>query len=222
MNQKLGAGMLRALQPNVLRIDARVHVTLAHPDVHVLATGDPTHVRAEKHVRQKQHFLVGGNRVDDLDRVARSTAVVALRFHFRGRVHVRDDDRPRVLCLPFSQLLGIDRRRQRASCRKVGKKHSFLGRQHRCRLGHEVDAAEHDHVRLRLRRFAAQSQRIADEIGDVLHFRSLIIMRENHRVARSRQGLDLFLQLGVQLLRSIYHSMCRPLHFLLARGKSLL
>jgi hypothetical protein len=45
---------------------------------------------------------------------------------------------------------------------------------------------------------------------------------EDHRVPNARQVLDLFLQLGVQLLSRFYHSMCRPVHFRFARGKSLL
>ena len=53
VNEELGTRMRRALQPDVLGIDPGVHVTLAHPHVHVLAAADAPHVRAEEHVGEK-------------------------------------------------------------------------------------------------------------------------------------------------------------------------
>ena len=81
-------------------IDAGVDVTLAHPHVDVLAARHAADVGAEEHVGQKEDLPVGGNRVHDLDRVARRAAVVALGLDLGGRVHVGDDDRARMLRLP--------------------------------------------------------------------------------------------------------------------------
>ena len=87
-----------------------------------------------------------------------------------------------------------------------------------------MHTAKDNHIGFRLGCFSTEAERIANEIGDVLNFRPLIIVGDNHRVSRSRQMLYLCLQLGVKLfgLGGGYHSMCLPLHFRLARGKSLL
>jgi len=53
--------MQPSLQSNVLGIDARVHVALAHPNEDVLALRHAPHVRAEEHVREKENLLLGGN-----------------------------------------------------------------------------------------------------------------------------------------------------------------
>ena len=135
-----------------------MHVTLAHPHVHVLPAGDTPYVRAEEHVGEKQNLLVEGNGVDDLDRVTRRAAVVALRLHLGGRVYVGDDDSAGMFCLPFAELFRIDGRRERATRSEIRQQHRLLRRENRRRLRHEVDAAEHDDVGLGLRGFAAQSQ----------------------------------------------------------------
>ncbi len=113
--------MQAALETNVLRIDAGVHVTLAHPDVHVLAPGQAADVRAEEHVGEEENLLLGGNRVHDLDRVARRAAVVALGFHLGRRVDVGDDDGARMLGLPRLERVGVDRRGERAAGGEIGE-----------------------------------------------------------------------------------------------------
>ena len=50
-----------------------------------------------------------------------------------------------------------------------------------------MHAAEHDHVRVRLRRLLREAERIADEIRHVLDFRHLIIVRED-------DGVELFFE----------------------------
>ena len=52
--------MQGALQSDVLRIDAGVHVALAHPDPDVVAARHPLHVRAEEHVGQKRISVSAG------------------------------------------------------------------------------------------------------------------------------------------------------------------
>jgi hypothetical protein len=51
-----------------------------------------------------------------------------------------------------------------------------------------VDAAEDDNVRLRLHRLLAQLQRIAHEVGDILHLAALVVVDQD-------DGLSGFFQL---------------------------
>ena len=51
--------------------------------------------------------------------------------------------------------------------------------------------AHPDHIGIGRRRLAAEFERIADEIGEVLDFGALVIMREDHRVALGAQTVDL-------------------------------
>ena len=85
----------------------------------------------------------------------------------------------------------------------VGQDHDLLGRQDLRRLGHEADAAEGDHVGIGRRRLARQIEAVADEIGEVLDLRLLVIMREDHGVALALQPLDLGEQVdALQAVRS--------------------
>ena len=73
----------------------------------------------------------------------------------------------------------------------VGQDDDLFGRQDLRRLGHEADAAEGDHVGVGRRRLARQIEAVADEVGEVLDLRLLVIMREDHGVALVLQPLDL-------------------------------
>ena len=59
-----------------------------------------------------------------------------------------------------------------------------------------MHAAEDDRLRVGLGRFAGQPERVADEIGDVLDFGALVVVRENDGVTLASQFLDLALELG--------------------------
>ena len=54
-----------------------------------------------------------------------------------------------------------------------------------------MDAAEDDDVGVGLGRFAREAERVADEIGDVLHFGSLVVVGEDDGVAVAGEALDL-------------------------------
>ena len=97
-------------------------------------------------------------RCSNVYRVPRRAAIIALGFHFSRRVDVRDDDRARVFGLPTAELRTIDRRRQRATGRHVRQQHRLVGREYRCRLGHEMHAAKHDDLGRRLGRLARQNR----------------------------------------------------------------
>ena len=69
---------------------------------------------------------------------------------------------------------------------------TFLsGRQDRSRLGHEVDAAEDDHVGVGGGRLAREPERVADEVGDVLDLGQLVVVGEDHGVALGRERAHL-------------------------------
>src|SRR4051812_42866086 len=55
VDQEFRLRVKASLKPDVLRIDAGVHMTLAHPHVDVLATRHPTYVRAQEHVGKKEN-----------------------------------------------------------------------------------------------------------------------------------------------------------------------
>ena len=123
-----------------------MHMTLTHPQVNVGAPRQSANVCTEKHVREKKNLLVRRNRIHHFDGVAGGAAIVAFGFHFGRRVHIRDDDRARMLRFPCAQLIRIDRAGERTTSGKIGEQHRFFRRQDRGRFGHEVHAAKHDHI----------------------------------------------------------------------------
>src|SRR5690348_7908025 len=142
MNQKLRARMFCTPAVDVLRIDACMYVTLAHPHVHVLTPGDSPHMSAKKHIGEEKNLFFQWNRIHDFNCVSRSAAVVTLRFYVSGRVHVRNDNRSGVLRLPRAELLTIHGRRERTPCCEIRQQYHLLRRKHRRCLRHEVDSAE--------------------------------------------------------------------------------
>ena len=50
--------------------------------------------------------------------------------------------------------------------------------------------AEHDHLGGRAGCLPGEPKRIADEIGDILNFRPLVVVRENDGIPRLRQGTN--------------------------------
>ena len=67
----------------------------------------------------------------------------------------------------------------------------FSRRQDLRGLGHEADAAKSDDVGVGRRGLARQIEAVADEVGEVLDFRLLVIMGEDDGVALALQPLDL-------------------------------
>jgi hypothetical protein len=195
MDEQLGVGRFRLPALDVGRADARVDVALPEPD-RELPAGHLLEPEAEVHVRQEQDLLLRRDRLDHGLRVAGGAAVVALRLHFRRGVHVGDDDRARVLRLPLAQLVGVDRRRERAACAQVGEENRLLGAEDHRRLGHEVDAAEDDRLGVGRRRLAGEAERVADVVRDVLHLGPLVVVGEDHGVLLRRESTDFVVESG--------------------------
>jgi hypothetical protein len=181
-----------------------VDVALAGPDVHA-ATCLPLDVGAEEHVRSEQDLGVVAVLVpyvlDHRDRVRRRAAVVGLRLDLGGRVHVHDDDGAGMLRLPCAQLIGRDRVGERAPGLEIGEQHRLLRGEDRGRLRHEVDTAEDDHLAARGRRLAREPERVAHVVGDLLHLRNLVVVRQDHGVSLSRERAHLPLERGDVLER---------------------
>ena len=58
-------------------------------------------------------------------------------------------------------------------------------------IGHELHAAKGDDIGARFGGLAAQLQTVTDKIGEVLDFRLLVIVRQDHRIAFFTQAVDL-------------------------------
>ena len=155
---------------------------------------------AEPHVGAEEDLglgaVLGPDVLDDLDRVGGGAAVVGLRLDLGRGVDVHDDEGAGVLGLPGAQLVGVDRVGERAAGVEVGDQHRLLGREDRGGLGHEVDAAEGDHVGVGGGRLAREAERVAHVVGDVLDLGQLVVVGEDHRVALGGERADLLAQLS--------------------------
>ena len=73
----------------------------------------------------------------------------------------------------------------------IGQHHDLFRAQDLGGLGHEPHSAKGDDLGIGRGGLAAQFKRIADEIGQILQFRLLIIMRQDHCLALDAQPVDL-------------------------------
>ena len=190
-------GCAARCRADVLRVDAGVHVALAHPHVDVLAPRHSPNVRAKEHIWKEENVRFSRDRVYDLDGVPGRAAIIALGFDLGRRVDVGHDDGAGMLRLPVTELFGVDGGRQRTAGGEIGQQDALVRREDGRGLGHEVDTAEHDGLRLGLRGFAAQSERVADEVRDVLDLRALVVVREDDRVPALCQCANTVVELGI-------------------------
>ena len=197
VDHELGPGMLGAHGGDVGGADSGVHVALAVPDVHAPA-GHALDVGAQPHVGAEQDLhvvaVLAADVLNHADRVRGRAAVVGLRLDLGRGVHVHHHDGARVLGLPGPQLIGRDRVGERAAGVEVGQQHGLVRAEDRGRLGHEVHAAERDHVGVRGRSLAREAERITHEVRHVLHLGHLVVVGEDHRVALLGEGAHLVLE----------------------------
>ena len=133
-------------------------------------------------LRQRRHHALG---------VAGGDADVAFRLDLGRGVDVAHRKRAGMLRLERAQLLAGNHVGHRTARRRVRNEHDLGRIQDGGRLGHEIDAAEDDHVCLDLRGLARQLQRVAGEVGNVLHLRPLVVVREDDGVALRLQRANL-------------------------------
>ena len=79
-----------------------------------------------------------------------------------------------------AERLGLAAVGQRATRFGHGDEHLLVGTEHLGRLGHEMYAREENCAGLHLLRLDRQCERVAQKIGDGLHFGQRIIVREDH------------------------------------------
>jgi hypothetical protein len=161
---------------------------------------------AEEHVGAEEDLAIRWDRPDHGLGVRGGAAIVRQRLDLGRRVHVRHDNRTRVLGAPHAQLIGVDGGGERTARLEVGQEYRLLRRKDRGRLGHEVDPAEDDHRGVGPRRLLRETERIAHEVGDVLDLWPLIVVRQDHRVALLPQLLDPVQESGPALCRNV--SLC--------------
>ncbi len=164
------------------------------------STKAPSHMSGPKRISGLGTVL-GPDVADDVDRVGRGDAVVGLGLDLGRGVDVHDDDRAGMLGLPGPQLIGVDRVGERAAGVEVGDQDGLLGRENRGGLGHEVDAAEGDHLGVGLSRLAREAERVAAVVGEVLDLRQLVVVGEDDGVPFPRERANLVAELS-DLLRA--------------------
>ena len=87
----------------------------------------------------------------------------------------------------------------------IRQQHGLLGREDRGRLGHEVDAAEGDHLGAGARRLLGEAERVAHEVGDVLDLGQLVVVGEDDGAALLGERPHLGLQRGDVVEREKRH-----------------
>ena len=88
------------------------------------------------------------------------------------------------------ELVGRAAVGERAAGLEIGHHHLARGIQDLRRLGHEVDAAEGDHVGFHLLGGLRELERVADEIGEVLDLGFLVVVGQDHGVALALDARD--------------------------------
>jgi hypothetical protein len=150
-------------------------------------------------IRSPRPSWLPTQRLDDLGRVRRRADDVAHRLHLGAAVDVRQHLRVRVLVLERLECVGWTAVGERAARLEIGHHDDPIGVQDLRSLGHEVDAAERDHVAVDLRGGLGERERVAHEVGEVLDLGLLVVVREQDRVA-------LFLELedrGLEILGNL-------------------
>ena len=186
----LAPGMRRPGRSHVVHLDQIVGGAEARPQDH-LASGLLGRPGAQVAVGGEDDLPVRGDGLHDLHGVGAGAADVGQRLDRRRGVDVADHDRARVLGLERLQPLHVDHVGHGAAGAHLGQDDRPVGSQDGRRLGHEVHAAEHDHPGRRGRRLAGQTQRVAQDVGHVLHFRALVVVRQDDGLLLAGQPADL-------------------------------
>lgn len=130
---------------------------------------------------------------DDSIRVAAGANDIAEGFHVRAAIDVGDDVVPRVLFeegLEFLAGAGVGEGATRVF---VGEDDDFLGVEDFGSLGHEVDPAKKDDIRLGLLGLVGEAEGIAHVVRDFLDVGGLVVVREDDGVFLFFERDDFFL-----------------------------
>ena len=132
-------------------------------------------------VRDKQYVLIW-QIADNLYRVGGSHTYVGPGFDLRGGVDVADHGQILVLFPGSVDDRFVHHVRHRAVGGGVRHENGLLRIQKLGALSHEGDAAEHENRVRKLHRQLAQIKGVSDIIGNFLHLRRCIVMRQNNGV----------------------------------------
>lgn len=97
---------------------------------------------------------------------------------------------------PLTQLIRIYGSGEGTSRSKIRQQDGLLRRKNRGSLGHEMHTAKDDDFSMCLCCLSAQPKRVTNEVGNILDFGTLVIVRKNYSVALFCECLDPILQLG--------------------------
>ena len=190
MHEKLRVRIIDPALLQHLACEPGVHVTFAEPDIE-RAARDLAQVVAEVHVGQKEDGDIGRERVDDRHRIPRRAAVVRLSLHVGRGVHVRDHHAVRMRRPPGAHVRRLNRRGQGTAGGAVRDENAFVRVRDRRGFRHEMHAADHQDRRVELGSAPGHLQRVGHDVGEVLDFRTLIVMCENGGVVRGAELVDL-------------------------------
>ena len=149
MDDNLRVRKFFAQSQHLIALELHVRITVAVPKRHRPA-GLFHHPRAEIFIRHEQQVFVLRRGLDDFHRVAAGANHVAQRLHRRAAIDVGDGPEIRVGLLQRGQLVRRTAFFERTAGVLVRQHDNFLRVQNLRRLGHEMHAAEHNHVRVRL------------------------------------------------------------------------
>jgi len=182
VNQELRIGVQGLHFCNILRQDPRVRGAEPLP-------GDQfpgrlrCHVRREIAVGDKDDLLfVLQNFLHHAYGIGRCAAEVAFRLDRCGCVDIAERCRAGMLRFKLPDVLRRDHVRHGAAGLLIRKQDRFGRGEDLCRLRHEMHAAEYDHIGFRLCRLNAETQGVANVVGDVLNLRKLVIVSQDHGV----------------------------------------
>ena len=96
-----------------------------------------------------------------------------------------------VVAQELGQILGAARIGERAPRLGVGDQHLTIGAEHLCGLGHKVNTGKEDHTSVGLCRLDSQRERVAYEVGHLLHFGCGVVVSEDHSLLLGFECCDL-------------------------------
>ena len=135
-----------------------MHVTGPLPQIHLAARAfrDP---RSKILIGHEKNISIGRRGAHDFVRIAARANDVALRFHARAAIDVSDDVIifVRVLLQKGRELFRRTRFRKRTTGLEVRQNHALPRIDDLGGFGHEMNAAEKNHVRVGFRRLIAQA-----------------------------------------------------------------
>lgn len=181
MGDHLGRGVADSKFKDVVGEDSVVNAAGTVPQDHV--TVERTiDVGAEVSVGGKDDPLVFWQRLHDAQGVARSDDNIGHGLYLGGAVDVAKHRVTRIVLKEFSESLSTTAIGEGAAGFEVGNEDFLGGIEDFGGFGHEVDAGEEDDVGISGGGLLRKGEAVAYEIGNLLNFRTGVIMRKNNGV----------------------------------------